>query len=108
MLGLANTDTAPEVVDNRSQVADQASLLGADSLGDAIVTDMMLRPFRDSRERTRVRTELPSQPYDAVNAWHLPVPMPGGVVEAEADPAGEFVEENVPAALAAPRTLEPR
>src|SRR5262245_61674216 len=70
--------------------------------------DVMLRPFRNGRERTRIRTELPSQPCDAVNAWHLPVQMAGGVVEAEADPAGKLVEKNVPATPAPPRALEPR
>jgi len=62
----------------------------------------MLRPFRDIRERMRIRTELPSQPCDAVNAWHLPVQMARGVVEAEADPAGKLVEKNVPATPASP------
>jgi len=70
--------------------------------------DVMLRPFRDGCERMRVNTEPPSQPCDAVNTWHLPVQMAGGVVEAEADPAGKLVEKNVPAAPAAPRALEPR
>jgi hypothetical protein len=65
--------------------------------------DVMLRPFRDGCERMRVNTEPPSQPCDAVNTWHLPVQMAGGVVEAEADSAGKLVEKNVPAAPAAPR-----
>jgi hypothetical protein len=71
-------------------------------------TDVMLRPFWDSCERTRIRTKLSSQPCDAVNAWHLPVQMAGGVVETEADPAGKLVQKYVSAAPAARRTLKPR
>jgi hypothetical protein len=74
-----------------------------DSLGDTMEADMMLWSFRRRCERTRIRTELPSQSCDAVNTWHLPVNMTGGVVEAEADSAGKLVEKNVPAAPAAPR-----
>jgi len=70
--------------------------------------DVMLRPFRDGWEWMRANTEPPSQPCDAVNTWHLPMQMAGGVVEAEADPAGKLVEKNVPAAPAAPRALKPR
>src|SRR5262249_54866902 len=69
---------------------------------------VMLRPFRDGCEWMRIRTEPPSQPCDAVNTWHLPVQMAGGVVEAEADSAGKLVEKNVPAGLAASGALEPR
>jgi hypothetical protein len=73
ILGLANTDAALEVVDDRAQVVDQADFLGVDSLDDTMEADMMLWSLRQRCERTRIRTDLPSQSCDTVNAWHLPV-----------------------------------
>jgi hypothetical protein len=108
MLGLANTNAAPKIVDGRAQIVDEAGLLGADSLGDAMEANVMLRSVGKRREWARIRTKLSSQPCDAVDARHLPVEMAGGVVEAEADSASKLVEKNVPAALAASRALEPR
>jgi DNA-binding transcriptional regulator/RsmH inhibitor MraZ len=67
----------------------------------------MLRSVGKKPEWARIRSDLSPQPCDAVNARRLPMQMAGGVVEAEADSAGKLVEKNVPAAPAAPWTLEP-
>jgi predicted lipoprotein len=70
--------------------------------------NVMLRPFRNGCEWMRIRSDLSSQPRNALNTWHLPVQMAGGVVKAEAYSASKLVEKNVPATPAAPRALEPR
>jgi hypothetical protein len=108
MLALAHLDPTLKITDHRLEVLDELQLLRADSRNNAVKADVMLRTLWNGSERTRIRTKLPLQPCNAVKAWHLPVQMAGGVVEAEADTAGKLGEKNVPAAPTAPRTLEPR
>jgi hypothetical protein len=100
-LRFANSDAALEIAIDAAEIADQLGLLGADSLHDAVEADVLARPLRDGSERMRISADLSPPPHDSMHARSLPVQMAARIVEAEALPASELVEIEVPTAPAA-------
>ena len=95
------------VVDVSLKVADQTGLEGVDLGDDAVIAQVVLRPWRDRRERPQLKAELPAQIAQPVEARDRSVQMPRAVVQMQAGPTSEFIEIDVLAPPAAPRALEP-
>jgi hypothetical protein len=89
-------------------VPDQLVFFDADSRNDAVEAGVMLRPFRNSRERMRIDADHPPPTHDPVNARHLPMQVTARIVETAADPTGEGVEIEMLAAPAARRAFKLR
>jgi hypothetical protein len=89
-------------------VGDQLALFDADSRNDAVEAGLMLRPFRNTRERMRIDADHSSPAHDPVNTRHLPMQVAARIVETAADPTGEGVEIEMLAAPAARRAFKPR
>src|SRR5215471_12986946 len=74
MLGLANTDAALEVADDRAHMLDQAGLFGADHREKLLVIGAAAAPptRRQGREGSGIAIpELPAQALYATDAWRL-------------------------------------
>src|SRR5262245_34812381 len=86
---LANADAALEIVRHRPEMVKQRTLLEKDPGNDAMKADVVARPSRQWRERTRISTDLPPQARNAMHARNRAVQMVRGVRHAMALAAGE-------------------
>jgi len=75
---------------------------------DAVEAGVMLRPFRNSRERMRIDANHPPPTHDPVNARHLSMQVTARIVETAAAPTGEGVEIKMLTTPAACRAFKPR